>query len=104
MGAGEGSASLLIEAGKAKDPESGKWVELGLPFGAKPRLILCYLNAQALKTGSPTIDVEDSLTAFVKRLGLVSKGRNMRIIETQLGYLSAATIRLAITKGPQFFQ
>ena len=51
----QGSASLLIEAGKAKDPETGKWVELGLPFGPKPRLILCYLNAQALKTGSPTI-------------------------------------------------
>jgi hypothetical protein len=69
----QGMTSLLIEAGKAKDPESGKWVELGLPFGPKPRLILCYLNAQALKTGSPMIEVEDSLTAFVKRLGLVSK-------------------------------
>lgn len=99
----QGSASLLIEAGKAKDP-TGKWVELGLPFGPKPRLILCYLNAQALKTGSPTIEVEDSLTAFVKRLGLVSKGRNMHIIKTQLGCLSAATIRLAITKGVQPFQ
>jgi hypothetical protein len=100
----QGMASLLIEAGKAKDPETGKWVELGLPFGPKPRLILCYLNAQALKTGSPVIEVEDSLTAFVKRLGLVSKGRNMHIIKTQLGCLSAATIRLAVTKGPQPFQ
>ena len=100
----QGVASLLIEAGKAKDPETGKWVELGLPFGPKPRLILCYLNAQALKTGSPMIEVEDSLTAFVKRLGLVSKGRNMHIIKTQLGCLSAATIRLAVTKGLRPFQ
>jgi hypothetical protein len=100
----QGMASLLIEAGKAKDPETGKWVELGLPFGPKPRLILCYLNAQALKTGSPMIEVEHSLTAFVKRLGLVSKGRNMHIIKTQLGCLSAATIRLAVTKGPRPFQ
>ena len=100
----QGAASLLIEAGKAKHPETGKWVELGLPFGPKPRLILCYLNAQALKTGSPTIEVEDSLTAFVKRLGLVSKGRNMHIIKTQLGCLAAATIRLAVTKGLRPFQ
>ena len=100
----QGTASLLIEAGKAKDPESGKWIELGLPFGPKPRLILCYLNAQALKTGSSVIEVEDSLTAFVKRLGLVSKGRNMHIIKTQLGCLSAATIRLAVTRGPRAFQ
>lgn len=100
----QGTASLLIEAGKAKDPDSGKWIELGLPFGPKPRLILCYLNAQALKTGSSVIEVEDSLTAFVKRLGLVSKGRNMHIIKTQLGCLSAATIRLAVTRGPRAFQ
>jgi hypothetical protein len=100
----QGTASLLIEAGKAKDPESGKWIELGLPFGPKPRLILCYLNAQALKTGSSVIEVEDSLTAFVKRLGLVSKGRNMHMIKTQLGCLSAATIRLAVTRGPRAFQ
>jgi Plasmid encoded RepA protein len=100
----QGAASLLIEAGKAKDPESGKWVELGLPFGPKPRLILCYLNSQSLKTGSPVIEVEESLTAFVKRLGLASKGRNMHIIKTQLGCLSAATIRLAVTKGPKPFQ
>ena len=43
-------------------------VELGLPFGPKPRLILAYLNAEALRTGSPVIEVEDSLTAFVRRL------------------------------------
>ena len=100
----QGAASLLFEAGKAKDPESGKWVELGLPFGPKPRLILCYLNSESLKTGSPVVEVEDSLTAFVRRLGLASKGRNMHIIKTQLGCLSAATIRLAVTKGPQPFQ
>jgi hypothetical protein len=66
----QGAASLLIEAGKAKDPESGRWVELGLPFGPKPRLILCYLNSASLKTGSPVIEVEDSLTGG-KAAGIV---------------------------------
>lgn len=32
----QGAASLLIEAGKAKDPLSGKWVNLGLPWGQNP--------------------------------------------------------------------
>src|SRR4051812_47004242 len=35
----QGSASLLIEAGHARHPEAGKWVELGLPHGERPRLI-----------------------------------------------------------------
>ena len=29
------------------------FVDVGLPFGPKPRLILVYLNAEALRTGSP---------------------------------------------------
>lgn len=92
----QGAISLLIEAGRAKDPTTGKWAKLGLPFGPKPRLILCYLNAEALRTGSPEIEVEDSLTAFVKRLGLHSKGQNMRIIKDQLARLSAAQVRLSL--------
>ena len=49
--------------------ESGNG-QIGLPFGPKPRLILAYLNAEALRTGSPEIEVEASLTAFVQRLKL----------------------------------
>jgi hypothetical protein len=93
----QGRASLLIEAGRAKDPETGRWLKLGLPYGPKPRLILAYLNATALRTGSPEIEVEDSLTAFVKRIGLHAHGRDLRVVKDQLARLSAATIRLAIT-------
>ena len=93
----QGHASLLIEAGRARDPQSGQWLKLGLPFGPKPRLILAYLNAEALRSGSPQIEVDQSLTAFVKRIGLDPKGRNMRIIKDQLARLSASQIRLAIT-------
>ena len=60
----QGAIFLLIEAGKAQNPKTGEWVQLGLPFGPKPRLILAHLNAEALKTGSPEIDVGDSLTAL----------------------------------------
>jgi len=93
----QGRASLLIEAGVARDPQTGKWTKLGLPWGPKPRLILAYLNAAALRSQSPEIEVEDSLTAFVKRIGLDPKGRNMRIIKDQLARLSAAQIRMAFT-------
>ena len=90
----QGRTSLLIEAGRARDPKTGKWLKLGLPFGPKPRLILVYLNAEALRSGSPEIEVDQSLTAFVKRIALDPKGRNMRIIKDQLARLSASQIRL----------
>ena len=91
-----GNAHLEVIAGKVMHPEQGRLVPLGLPWGAKPRLILAHLNAQALRTGSPVIEVEDSLTAFVKRLRLDPKGRNMRAIKSQLARLSASSIRLGI--------
>jgi len=92
----QGAVSLRVEAGAAQAPDSDDWIELGLPWGAKPRLILAYLNGEALRTGSPLIEVEGSLTAFVKRLRLDPKGRNMRLIKDQLARLSGSTIRLGI--------
>jgi len=71
----QGRVSLLIQAGLVKDPTKNDWIELGLPYGPKPRLILAHLNSEALRTGSPEIEVEKSLTAFVKRIGLSGHGR-----------------------------
>ena len=95
----QGAAHLEVAAGRAFSPTADDFIDVGLPFGPKPRLILAYLNAEALRSGSPQIEVEDSLTAFVKRLGLVSKGRNMLLIKDQLSRLSAAQIRLAVAYG-----
>lgn len=92
----QGRARLRVEAGIAADPVTQEFIRLGLPHGPKPRLILAYLNGQALRTSSPVIEVEDSLTAFVKRLGLASKGQNMRIIKDQLARISAARITLGL--------
>jgi hypothetical protein len=33
---------------------------MGLPYGPKPRLILSYLNTQAILLKSPLIEAEDS--------------------------------------------
>lgn len=90
----QGKASLLINAGEIINPDTQEFVDVGLPFGPKPRLILTHLNSQALKTASPVIEVESSLTAFVKRLGLDGNGRDVRSIKDHLSRLSAATIRL----------
>jgi hypothetical protein len=92
-----GNARLRIEAGAALHPETGEWVNLGLPFGPKPRLIVAHLNAEALRTGNPVVEVDATLSSFVQRLGLDPKGRNLASIKTQLGCLSAAQIRFAVT-------
>jgi hypothetical protein len=92
----QGRVALRVEAGAARNPDTQEWTQLGLPFGAKPRLVLMHLNAQAIKTQSPVIEVEDSLTAFAKNiLGYAPNGPKIRTVKEQLSRLSAATIRLA---------
>jgi hypothetical protein len=90
-----GIVRLEVQAGRAYDGSKDDFVDVGLPFGPKPRLALYHLNAEALRTQSPTIELDDSLTAFVKRtLGLDPKGRNIRTVKEQLTRLSAADFRL----------
>jgi len=93
-----GHAHLKILAGEAMHPELQRLVPIGVPFGAKPRLILAYLNAEAIRTGSPVVEVEGSLTAFVKRLRLDTKGRNVKLVKDQLARLAAASIRLGLVR------
>jgi hypothetical protein len=92
----QGTVSLRIEAGAARHPDTGKWVDLSLPHGEKPRLVMLHLNGEALRTGSPVIDVEGSLTAFVRALGIDTNGRNLRTLRDQLARLAAAHVTLGI--------
>jgi hypothetical protein len=92
-----GRASLEIEAGRALHPLKKKYIDLPLPYGPKARLVLIHLNSEAIKTGTPTIEVEDSMTAFIRRLLKRNpNGREIRHFKDQLSSLATATIRLAI--------
>ena len=91
-----GRVHLSITAGKAMHPGKGKLVQIGLPFGPKPRLIMAFLNGEALRQQSPEIEVQASLTAFVKRLMLDPGGRTITTIKDQLTRLSAAHITLGM--------
>ena len=91
-----GTARLEICAGKAMDPVLGDLVSLGLPYGSKPRLILAHLNREAMLGQSPIIEVEASLTSFVKRLQLNTDGRTIGTIKDQLARLAASSVTLGL--------
>lgn len=93
-----GHVHMAISAGKAMHPVQRCFVQLGLPYGPKPRLILAHLNSEALRRQSPEIEVEASLTAFVKRLELATSGRTINTIKDQLSRLSAAQITLGTVR------
>jgi hypothetical protein len=94
----QGNASLRIEAGSAIDPSTGDFKRLGLPYGEKPRLVLIHLATEAVRTASPVVDVEDSMTAFARSLGLETNGQQLRSLKEQLARLAAATVRMGVVE------
>lgn len=93
-----GNVMLLVQAGEAYDPQKKQWIELPLPFGPKARLILMYLNSEAIRTRSPIIDVEDSMTAFLRQLqnGRDPNGEEIQKFKQQLAALARAKISMAV--------
>jgi len=94
----QGNAVLRIEAGAAIDPRSGEFVKLGLPYGEKPRLVLIHLASEAVRNSSAVVDVEDSMTAFAKSLGVEPNGQQLKALKDQLARLAASTLRMGIVE------
>jgi hypothetical protein len=92
----QGAAVLQVQAGEIADPTTQDLRKVGLPWGTKPRLILAHLNAEALRQGSPEIEIESSLSAFVRRIRGFKHGREIRMFKDQLTRLSASNVRLAL--------
>lgn len=94
----QGRATLLVEAGRAINPRSGHFEQLGLPYGPKARLLLMHLNSEAVRRQSPVIPVEETMTAFFRRLmGRTQDGRQTKMLKGQLSALAAAQFRIGIT-------
>ena len=94
----QGNAVLRIEAGAAIDPRTGEFVKLGLPYGEKPRLVLIHLASEAVRNSSAVVDVEESMTAFAKSLGVEPNGQQLKALKDQLARLAASTLRMGIVE------
>lgn len=97
----QGRARLLLKAGDVYDPKSSQWEQVGLPYGARARLILAHINTQAVRSQNPVVDVENSLSAFIRKLGLYREGKTIAMIKEQLRRLAASNISLAFEVSPQ---
>jgi hypothetical protein len=96
----QGRATLLVQAGEAIDPNTQKFIKLPLPYGPKARLLLMHLNTEAVRRQSPIIPVEDSMTAFFRRvMGRTLDGRQIRMLKDQLTSLATASFSLGIIQG-----
>lgn len=68
-----GSVSLSVQAGVGVDAR-GHAVNLGLPYGTVPRLLLTWATTEATRTKSPTLTLGRSLSEFMGKLDIVPTG------------------------------
>jgi hypothetical protein len=80
------SMTLLVEPGVRV--LAGQPVHVGVPFGAIARLILIYLQSEALRTGSRDIELGGSLRAFLGRLGITVGGKTVNLVREQAERIS----------------
>jgi hypothetical protein len=88
----QGDVNLAIQTNQAYNPEIDDYEMIGIPYGAKARLILAYINSEAIRKQTPVVDVEDSMTAFIRRIGLNTDGRTIAEIKKQLRRLTVSTL------------
>ena len=66
-----------------------------LPYGPLPRLLLAWVTTEAVRTQNPVLVLEDSLSAFMRKLGLESSGGAGRIrLRNQMDRLFNAAVSL----------
>ena len=87
-----GRCSLLVEAGRIS--EGGRWIECGLPFGSKARLILLYMQTMAVLHQSRFLELGGSLHEWMQRLSVPVGGKSYAQIREQARRLSACTMYL----------
>ncbi|MFK4047621.1 replication protein RepA [Roseomonas mucosa] len=74
---------LRIESGKTHDGTA-----VGVPFGYVARLILLYLQTEAIKTRSREVELGRSMHSWLKAMGLNSGGKGYEAVREQSRRLS----------------
>lgn len=76
--------TLLIEPGRKPNPIEGlPPISVGVPYGSRARLIMLYLQTEALRTGSREITLGRSLRAWFVRLGIPPGGKSIHDVREQ---------------------
>lgn len=83
-----GNCTLIVQSGRNAD---GSLV--GVPYGAKARMILIYLQTQALRTQSRQVTLGRSWHAWMRSMGEQAGGKNYKLLAEQAKRISACSLQ-----------
>jgi Plasmid encoded RepA protein len=79
--------TLLVESGRDRH---GKPV--GIPYGSIARLILLYLQTEAIRTNSPEVELGRSMKSWMSRMSLTTGGKTYQLVSQQARRISACRL------------
>lgn len=90
---------LVVEPGRRPKGGDGPLEFLGVPFGSHARLILLYLQTEALRTGSREVELGRSLRDWLGRIGVSVGGRTGKLVKDQAERISRCRLTFHIQGG-----
>jgi replication initiator protein len=79
--------TLLVESGRTGE---GGWI--GVPYGSVARLILLYLQTEAIRSNDPEVELGRSMHAWLSRMGISAGGKNYKLVGEQARRISACRL------------
>lgn len=89
-----GPLTLIVEPGRMKIGKEPSKL-LGVPYGARARLILIYLQTQAVQTQSREVSLGRSMREWMGRLGLSIGGETAAGLREQARRIAACSMRFS---------
>lgn len=89
--------TLLVEPGKRIT--DGKPISVGVPYGSRARLIMLYLQTEALRTSSREVALGRSLRAWLARMGIPPGGKSIKEVREQAERISRCRLTFHIQQG-----
>ena len=89
---------LIVQPGMRLGP-AGKPIPIGVPYGSRARLIMLYLQSEALRTGNREVELGRSLRSWLGRMGIPVGGKSVTGIREQAERISRCTLSFSVTSG-----
>lgn len=87
---------LVVEPGLHPSSPDGPMEHIGVPYGSVARLILLFLQTEALRTNSREVELGGSLRQWLSKIGASIGGSNARAVRDQAERISRCRLTFHI--------
>lgn len=95
--------TLVLIPGSLPDPAGGVAKVQTIPFGAIARMILLYLQTEAIRTGNSTVALGGNMHQWLHRMNLTVGGKTAAMVKEQARLISTCHLQFSFHApgGPQ---